>query len=267
MEYMEFAKSVLQGLDMATSYLLIIPNPILPAIGTGLGIIFGNSIINYVKYKNYIKDIYKVFDLLVTKQLDDFYNIECCCSRIKSRVEVSKNTLCRAINPVTLNSSPDERTQKERQSLLKDIEYIKYFITTIKDDDLYKQTIKEIKYLKGENLSVVVRYSRKIKILLEDLRNFIYHESPKSIEEFEDFNYEIFNSYPERLSFLIARINIVMCLGLIAKKYFNNFDIKAKENLKNSFKKVAEFKNRIQDKDSIFYLLKEDYSFLKTKCS
>jgi hypothetical protein len=66
-------------------FLNSIPNflNLIPGLNTGFGIVLGNLIINWFKHINSIKDISKVFGLILENQMDDLYNIRISCEEIK----------------------------------------------------------------------------------------------------------------------------------------------------------------------------------------
>jgi hypothetical protein len=230
-------------------------------ITTGLGIVLGNWIINCFKYKNLIKDISKVFDLVVSNQIDDLYNIQMACRSISDRWTTHAATIIGSQN----NSSivVHARTIEERKGLLKDTAKIKDREITIRDDDLYKGKLDDVKLFKSDNLEVLVRYFRKLKVILEDLRNFASYELPSNIDECDTFNWRSSKTYIDRANFLIARINIVISLGLMTKCIFKRFDTQAQKNLGEVYKLLLDLKEEIQDSRSIYSLLKEDFDIIQ----
>jgi hypothetical protein len=222
-------------------------NTVIAGINTGLGIVLGNWVINSFKYRNLIKDISKVFDLVVSNQIDDLYNIRMACENIRNRLTTHAGTIIGSHNDPNIIVLEPQRTAEERRGLLKDTERIKDRERTIRDDDLYKGKLDDIKLFKSSNLEVLVRYFRKLKVVLEDLRNFTSYELPNSIDEFDTFNWRSSETYRNRTNFLIARINIVICLGLMTKRIFNRFDIKAQQDLGKVCQQLFKLKNEIQD--------------------
>ncbi len=87
----------------------------------------------------------------------------------------------------------------------------------------------------SDNLQILLKYFRKLKISLDDLTNFIDYEIPNSIEKSDEFNWHPYYYYQERIKFINLRINFVMCLGLIAKNIFGTFNKKAKNDLKHIY--------------------------------
>ncbi|MBE9077957.1 hypothetical protein IQ241_11745 [Romeria aff. gracilis LEGE 07310] len=241
-----------------------------PAINTGLGIVLGNLVINIFKYRNLINDTSKVFDLVVSNQIDDLYNIQIACENIRTRLTTHARTIIGSQNDPNTTVLEPQRTAEERRGLLMDTERIKDRERTIRDDDLYKGKLDEIKLFKSSKLEVLVRYFRKLKVVLEDLRNFTSYELPNSIDEFDTFNWRlsethrISETYRNRTNFLIARINIVICLGLMTKRIFNRFDTKAQQNLGEVYQQLLNLKSEIQDDENIYYsLLKEDFGVIQ----
>ncbi len=120
-----------------------------------------------------------------------------------------------------------------------------------------------LKLFKSSNLEVLVRYFRKLKVVLEDLRNFTSYELPSSIDEFDTFNWPSSEIYRNRTNFLIARINIVICLGLMTKHIFKRFDIKAQQDFGQVYQQILNCEQEIQDDSSIYSLLKEDFEAIQ----
>ena len=71
----------------------IVFEQVVAGITTGLGIVLGNWVINSFKYKNLIQDISKVFDLVVSNQIDDLYNIRMACEKIRDRLTTHALTI------------------------------------------------------------------------------------------------------------------------------------------------------------------------------
>lgn len=230
---------------------------------TGLGIVLGNLVINCFKYKNSINDVSKVFDLVVSNQIDDLYNIIMACESIRNRLTTHAVTIIGSQNDQNIIVLDPQRTTEERRGLLKDIARIKDRDSTIRDDDLYKGKLDDIKLFKSSNLEILVRYFRKLKVVLEDLRNFTSYEFPSSIDEFDDFNWRTGEIYRNRTNFIIARINILICLGLITKTIFNSFDTKAQKDLNEVYERLFNLKKDIQDDQNIYSLLKEDFNVIQ----
>jgi hypothetical protein len=250
-------------LDFLMKFVEIPKNTVVAGINTGLGIILGNWIINSFKYRNLIKDISKVFDLVVSNQIDDLYNIRMACENIRDRLTTHSGTIIGSQNdPNTIVIEP-QRTTEERRGLLRDTARIKNRESTIRDDDLYKGKLDDIKSFKSSNLEILVRYFRKLKVILEDLRNFTSYELPSSIDEFDTFNWRSIEIYKNRTNFLIARINVLICLGLITKPVFKRFDTKAQKDLGEVYKLLFNLKKDIQDDQNMYSLLKEDFNVIQ----
>jgi hypothetical protein len=250
-------------LDFLMKSVEIPKNTVVAGINTGLGIILGNWIINSFKYRNLIKDISKVFDLVVSNQIDDLYNIRMACENIRDRLTTHSGTIIGSQNdPNTIVIEP-QRTTEERRGLLRDTARIKNRESTIRDDDLYKGKLDDIKSFKSSNLEILVRYFRKLKVILEDLRNFTSYELPSSIDEFDTFNWRSIEIYKNRTNFLIARINVLICLGLITKPVFKRFDTKAQKDLGEVYKLLFNLKKDIQDDQNMYSLLKEDFNVIQ----
>jgi hypothetical protein len=213
-----------------------------------------------------LKEVAKVFDLVVSNQLDDIYNIRIACSSIHDRLTTHAGTIIGSTHdPQTIVQDP-QRTKEERSGLLKDLARIKDRENTIRNDDLYNAKLSDIKLFKSRNLEIIVRYFRKLKMLLEDIRNFTSYDFPNSIEEFEKFNWKLSTEYKKRTNFLIARIDVVICLSLIAKKAFKTFDEKADtgRDLYKFYTNLSYLENEIQNETSIYFLLKEDFDIIKS---
>lgn len=238
-------------------------NTVVAGINTGLGIVLGNWVINSFKYRNLIKDISKVFDLVVSNQIDDLYNIRMACESIRSRLTTHAGTIIGSQNDPNVIVLESQRTTEERRGLLKDAARIKDRESTIRDDDLYKGKLDDIKLFKSSNLEILVRYFRKLKVVLEDLRNFTSYELPDSIDEFDTFNWRSSETYKNRTNFLIARINVLICLGLITKSIFKRFDTKAQKDLSEVYQLLFNLKHEIQDDRNMYSLLKEDFNVIQ----
>ncbi|CCI14916.1 hypothetical protein MICAE_440005 [Microcystis aeruginosa PCC 9806] len=238
-------------------------NTLIAGINTGLAIVLGNWVINIFKYRNLIQDISKVFDLVVSNQIDDLYNIRIACESIRGRLTTHAGTIIGSQNDPNIIVSDPQRTIEERKGLLKDIAKIKDRESTIRDDDLYKGKLDDVKFFKSGNLKILVRYFRKLKVILEDLRNFTSYDFPNSIDDFDSFNWRSSEIYKDRTNFLIARINIAVCLGLMTKHIFKSFDTKAKQYLSEVYQLLLNLKQEIQDDKNIYSLLKEDFDTIQ----
>jgi len=232
-------------------------NALITGISTGLGIIVGDSVINWFKYRDQVKDILKVFDLVVSNQIDDLYNIQIACKSIKNKLTTHTQTIIGSQSNPTTVVNP-QRTVQERTSLLKDITKIKDRESTIRHDDLYKGKLNDVKLFKDETLETLVRYFRKLKAVLEDIRNFTFYELPSSIDDFKAFNSCLSETYIDRSDFLIDRINTVICLGLIAKYIFKSFSKKDQNKLIEIYK-LLDLSKKIKDDNSIYSSLNEDF--------
>ncbi|MDJ0677682.1 MAG: hypothetical protein QNJ36_20240, partial [Calothrix sp. MO_167.B42] len=122
---------------------------VVAGITTGLGIVLGNWVINSFKYKNLIKDISKVFDLVISNQIDDLYNIRMACESIRGRLTTHLDTIIGSKNYPNIVVCDSQRTNEERMGLLRDIEKIKNREETIRDDDLYKKKLDDVKLFKS----------------------------------------------------------------------------------------------------------------------
>ena len=141
---------------------------------------------------------------------------------------------------------------------MKDITKIKDRESTIRHDDLYKGKLNDVKLFKDETLETLVRYFRKLKAVLEDIRNFTFYELPSSIDDFKAFNSCLSETYIDRSDFLIDRINTVICLGLIAKYIFKSFSKKDQNKLIEIYK-LLDLSKKIKDDNSIYSSLNEDF--------
>lgn len=232
---------------------------VVAGLTTGLGIVLGNLIINSFKYKNLIEDISKVFDLVVSSQITDLYNIRMTCESIRNRWTTHGDTIIDLQKNIVVR----DRSIEERRGLLKDTAIIKDREITIKNDDLYKGKLYDVKLFKSDNLEFIVRYFRKLKVILEDLRNFAYYELPSNIDECDTFNWRLKETYIDRSKFLIARINIVICLGLMTKCIFKRFDTQAQKNFGEVYKLLLNLQEEIQDSRNMHSLLKEDFDIIQ----
>ncbi|MBE9199516.1 MULTISPECIES: hypothetical protein [unclassified Nodularia (in: cyanobacteria)] len=240
--------------------------PVIAGMGTALGIVFGNWVINSFKYKNLLEDVSKVWDLVISNQLDDIYNIRIACQEVQNRLTINAQTIIGSTSADSLNItfSDPKRTDEERRGLLKYVERIKDRASTIKNDNLYKEKLGDIQLFKSSNLSIIVRYCRKLNILLEDIKNFTSYDFPSTNEEFNSLKSHSVQEYKERTSFIIARINSVICLGLIAKKVFKSFNAKDERNLFEIYTELSHLEQEIQDERTIYFLLKEDFDRIKS---
>lgn len=240
------------------------PKQIITAgFSTGLGIVLGNLVIGIVKYRNLIKDVSKVFDLVVNNQIDDLHNIQIACGSIKNRLTTHAGTIIGQKNGSNVIVLGPQRTTEERRGLLKDIAKIKDRESTIRDDDLYKGKLNDVKLFKSNDLKILVRYFRKLKVTLEDIRIFTSYELPISIDEFDTFNWRSSETYKKRTDFLIARINAVICLGLMTKRIFNSFDIKTQEKLSEVYRSLSNIQTEIKNDRSVYSLLREDFDIIQ----
>jgi hypothetical protein len=228
---------------------------------TGLGIVFGNWVINNFKYRNLVKDVSKVFDLVVSNQIDDLYNIRIACESIRNRLTTHAGTIIGSQSGQNIIVPEPQRTTEERRELLKDITKIKDRENIIRDDDLYRGKLDDIKLFNFSNLEILVRYFRKLKVTLEDLRNFTSYELPSSIDDFDTFNWRSVEIYKKRTNSFIARINILMCFELITKPIFNSLDTKARKDLRKIYDQLSNLKQ--DDKEGIYSLLKDDFSIIQ----
>ncbi len=264
MPYTVWKGYIVNFLECLTMLLCNLKNPVIAGLGTAFGIVLGNLVINYIKYENLLKDVSKVFDLVISNQLDDLYNMSIAFVSIHDRLTTRAVTIIGLKNDQNNIVSEPQRTDDERRGLLKDLARIKDRESIIRNDDLYKAKLSDIKLFKSSNLEIVVRYFRKLKILLEDIRNFTSYDFPSTIEECAEFNWKPITEYKTRTNFLIARIYSVICFGLIAKKVFNSFNAKADGDLSESYTKLSYFQHEIQNESSIYSLLKEEFDIIKS---
>jgi hypothetical protein len=238
-------------------------NTVVAPISTGLGIVLGNWVINSWKYRNLIKDISKIFDLVVSNQIDDLYNIRMACERIRNRLTTHTLTIiCSQNAPNIVPESPRTRTTEERRGLLQDREMIEHLENTIRNDKLYNGMLDDIKSFKFSDLEILVRYFRQLKVALEHLKNFTSYELPSSIDKFDNFDESSSERCKNRTKFLIARINISICLGLITKPIFGRFDIKAQKNFSEVYQGLCILKPEI-DSENDYSLLKENFNVIQ----
>ncbi len=229
-------------------------------INTGLGIVLGNWIINSFKYRNMLKDVSKVFDLIIGNQIDDLYNIRMACQNINNQLTTNADII---IDSQDDEQSNPQRTTEERRGLLKYTTRIEDLETNINDDELYKRKLDNLKLYKSSDLEILVKYFRKLNVVLEELRNFTCYELPNSIDKFDTFDSDSINRCQKRTNFLIARINTLICLGLMTKPVFNTFEEKAITNFKEVYKSLLDIEQKIQDDESEYTVLKEDFNSIK----
>lgn len=258
MPYTEWSKFIDDILTFFGGILCYLKSP----LGTGLGIVLGNFVINIVKHWNYLKDISKVFDLIIDNQLDDISNIHIKCVQIKGRITTHYNTITSPKNSEKIITDPLSK-DREIRGLLQDIQRIEYLVNNIKNDDLSKQKLSEVKSFKGEHLENIISYFRKLKVLIEDLRVFISHEFPSETKDVENFNWRSLDLYKKRIVFIETRINIAICLGLMAKKTFGSFDNRAKQMLQERFKAISMSESISDNKDYFDKDYKKIELFLK----
>lgn len=242
-----------------------IPEPITggftTAIGTGVGLVIANWITNILKYKNRVNDTSKVFDLLIRNQLDDIYNIRIDCIELKKTLKIRGQKIFGYYNAEKTEVYEPESRKEERKRLLKESTRIKNREDTIRNDDLYKNQLNNINLFKGIQLQSIVEYFRKLKILLEDLRNLTYYDLPNNLDEFEyvsvlnNDNYS--ESYDVLVEYILARIDITSYYGLIVRYQLNIFN---KNQLNNDLNEVRERLKNSPDYVKNQDLLKEDFS-------
>ena len=75
MPYTAWERYIVNFLECLKMLLCNFKTPVIAGFGTAFGIVLGNWIINYFKYENLLKEVAKVFDLVVSNQLDDIYNV------------------------------------------------------------------------------------------------------------------------------------------------------------------------------------------------
>jgi hypothetical protein len=233
------------------------------AIATGIGITLANSVVNFCKHRNLVNDTSQVFKLLISNQLDDLYNMLEDCQEIKIKLNTRQQALIGPDNNQNIDCYDPSTTPEARKELLTEINRLKNRENTIRNDDLYKEKLNDIKLFKHTQLKYITKYFRKLKILLEDLKIFTSHELPNTIEDFDGFSWKSSEEYKSRVEFLIARIDITICLGLIAKIKLNSSDKEAQNDLRETFNRLNQFKDKIKNEQSILSLLKEDFEFIE----
>lgn len=251
--------------DLAKLMAEQIPEPIAggftTAIGTGVGLVIANWITNILKYKNRVNDTSKVFDLLIRNQLDDIYNIRIDCMELKKILNMKRQIIFGSCNAKETEVYDPESRKEERKRLLKESTRIKNREDTIRNDDLYKNQLNNVNLFKGIQLQSIVEYFRKLKILLEDLRNLTDYDLPNNLDEFEYISVLNNNNYSESydvlVEYILARIDITSYYGLIVRYKLNIFN---KNQLNNDLNEVRERLKHSPDYVKNQDLLKEDFS-------
>jgi hypothetical protein len=235
--FKNFTKNMLNSLK---DFLDIANNFLSPPFLTGVGIIIGNSAINFFRRKNEIKDKSKIFALVVQNQLDDLYNIKRHITTIKSYLEALNIEINKP-----LQTNTDKDAVKITEIIKQKSELMQYRVSSITSDSLYLKILEELYVYEGNNLSSLVKYSRKLRILMEDLKNFISHDIPVKIEEYKRQNQ--FKDNPQKINQIVSpvhqlekrcdifltQLNLTLCYAFksikILKNDENSYDQYSKE--------------------------------------
>lgn len=181
-------------------------------IATGIGVAFGNNFANFVVYRTRIRDVSKVYNLLIENQIKDISYMIKLFDNLERYIFLYDIYLFTSLS----EGNRDNKKLDKRKFLINFCDRIKYWENNIRKNDIYNNQIQKIELFKGKTLNLLTNYFISLKNFLEETTNFINYEFPNNITDFELDHY-LTKNYKLYLKILQLFGYITICYGLFSK--------------------------------------------------
>jgi hypothetical protein len=237
--YPDFLFSKLQELFLAVHKIFLIQIPdksiysyLTTSVFSVIVFLFGNTLINYVKYNNQVEELKKILSSLIKNQVVSIELIQYSLITIRC--------LLREFYPILSGQQPAER-EREKNMIMNfwsKISLVKRTIVKVEKDNLYEKLLIDRKLLKAEPIIRIDDYFNTLYSLLINLETLVESDLPTSSNPKDlywrklDLIYDILDRDITDLS--VLKCQAVMCkIVLLENKIFNIDWRENKENKKN----------------------------------
>jgi hypothetical protein len=256
--YPDFLFSKLQELFLAVHKIFLIQIPdksiysyLTTSVFSVIVFLFGNTLINYVKYNNQVEELKKILSSLIKNQVVSIELIQYSLITIRC--------LLREFYPILSGQQPAEtERQKDRvRNFWSIIAQLKRRIEKVEKDNLYEKVLIDRKSLKADSSIVVDSYFNTLSILLINLETLVFSNFPDSSKE-KDFHWRKKDSIYDLLDDHITELTVLMCqaemckIVLLENKICNIVWGENKDNKKNKESLVNIFYQLISRNTSDF---------------
>lgn len=239
--YPDFLFSKLHELFLAVHKIFLIQIPdksiysyLTTSVFSVIVFLFGNTLINYFKYKNQVKELKKILYSLIENQVSSIWLIQ------ESLITI--RCLLREVYPILSGQQQAEAETEREKDMVRNfwstIAQLKRRITKVEKDNLYEKILIDRKSLKADSSIVVDSYFNTLSILLINLETLVFSNFPDSSKE-KDFHWRKKDSIYDILDMHITDLSVLKCQAVMCKivllenKIFNIVWKENKENKKN----------------------------------
>jgi hypothetical protein len=208
--------------------------------------LLGNCLLNYIKYKNEVHELKKIFYALIDDQI---LSIDAIYKALKN-IKCLLNELYPILSGKEEIDNKDDRKKDLIRNLSSDILFLKRTIDEMKKNSLYEKLTMDRKIFKSQLSIPIDNYLYFLRGFLINLETFIVSNFPESIklgsnQEFHWRNLDSLLGIMERA--IIMPLEILKCKAMICKVV------------------LSDSKNARENKESLvdcfYYLIRDDKNF------
>lgn len=218
---------------------------VIQAVSTGVGIVIGNTIINYVKNWNQRRELAKTYIFLINNQVSQISVCIHCLENIQFYLQYQYSIITQKL-PWEL----DQKDKKRVEDLWDSYEQIHDCLRVIEEDELYKSLLIEVKTFlaNAKMLEILEEYFAALRVCLFNIDTFFRHNFPESKKARLSYLWMPQESIVRRIDYLLAQLRIanfraIKCLNILQAVNFSDYE----ESHQNNLKKLIAIEQKYKD--------------------